>query len=500
MQGQTLNAVDLNNAFSKKQDFSPTLNSRLISVMDYCTATQVAIDITSCAQAALNAAAASNVSYGGKLVFFPAQFSPYVLLGTLTISGSFVGIIGEGAQTSYIQCANGSADCVQLGQVSGSATRDQSIRDMGIVGSSKTGGSIVHIFNTFNVLIQRNEFDKACRGNDIETKTNNITIRDTNIAANQSCTDYGIYWHAPGDGSSRADVLVLNNVVISGTYATGGTGIQWQGLANTLLCSHLRILTMQYGIRIQNPTNSVSNYPAFMNCFDMELEGFKSRALSIEAGNEFKITSSDMTNSSGASGQGSADDYAVFIGADASFSITRGVQITNSRIGASRNSGLQNNARGTQLSNNQFYSTSLEGSNLHPVIENTATSIDTMITNILCEDFGGAALASNCIHNDSGASYLIVNGIDSRFVNGSAITDAGSTNVSYRAILEPTGQIWSAETITTVANLPGCNAVREGARYYVTDQNTAVSYRGAVTGLGTTRQAVLCSNSSWIQD
>jgi hypothetical protein len=39
-----------------------------------------------------------------------------------------------------------------------------------------------------------------------------------------------------------------------------------------------------------------------------------------------------------------------------------------------------------------------------------------------------------------------------------------------------------------------------GARFYVTDQNTAVGYRGAVTGGGSIREAVLCSNSSWIQD
>lgn len=54
--------------------------------------------------------------------------------------------------------------------------------------------------------------------------------------------------------------------------------------------------------------------------------------------------------------------------------------------------------------------------------------------------------------------------------------------------------------VTTVANLPACGAGTEGARYYVSDQATAVAYRGAVTGSGATRQAVLCSNGAWIQD
>ena len=53
---------------------------------------------------------------------------------------------------------------------------------------------------------------------------------------------------------------------------------------------------------------------------------------------------------------------------------------------------------------------------------------------------------------------------------------------------------------TVVGSLPTCNAGYEGQRAYVTDQATAVAYRGAVTGGGATRQAVLCSNSAWIQD
>src|SRR5262249_54455964 len=54
--------------------------------------------------------------------------------------------------------------------------------------------------------------------------------------------------------------------------------------------------------------------------------------------------------------------------------------------------------------------------------------------------------------------------------------------------------------VLTVGTLPTCNAGSEGSRAYVSGQNTAVAYRGATSGGGTTRQAVLCSNSAWIQD
>ena len=53
---------------------------------------------------------------------------------------------------------------------------------------------------------------------------------------------------------------------------------------------------------------------------------------------------------------------------------------------------------------------------------------------------------------------------------------------------------------TTVSALPACTAANDGARAFVTDQATAVSYRGAVTGTGGTHQAVLCSSAAWIQD
>jgi hypothetical protein len=73
--------------------------------------------------------------------------------------------------------------------------------------------------------------------------------------------------------------------------------------------------------------------------------------------------------------------------------------------------------------------------------------------------------------------------------------DSGTAG-TYRDLLART----TITNPTTVASLPTCAAGNEGARAYVTDQNTAVSYRGAVTGGGSTRQAVLCSNSAWLQD
>lgn len=54
----------------------------------------------------------------------------------------------------------------------------------------------------------------------------------------------------------------------------------------------------------------------------------------------------------------------------------------------------------------------------------------------------------------------------------------------------------------TVANLPACTANTKGNSQFVTDQNTAVAYHGAVTGGGTpgTSQRVTCDGSAYYQD
>jgi hypothetical protein len=390
-----------------------------LSIMDFCTPDQVRNDITSCGQNAIDAAGSKTTrSYGGKVVLLPAEYSPYRLLGTLHLPG-FVSLEGEGVQTSYINCENGSADCVTIGNPSGPADRDQSIEKLGIWGTQKTGGAAVRIFNSYNVRMERVDLENMVRGIDIESRTNSITLRDIVMTVNLANSDYGIYWHAPGDGSSRSDVVTLDNVTISGQWSNA-TGIMWDGLANTLEISHLRAVQLNYGLRVINSAHSASHYPAFLNAHDFECEGAKIRCVSIEGGSEFKFSDSDFTNSSGHAKQGSGDDYAIGIFADANASITRGIQIVNSRIGISRLSGLYSEARDVQLSNLQFASTSLAGKQRAPVIRIAKGSQDTILVNIRCEEFGGRALASYCVQVDEGATRVQAFAVNAQYVQRGA--------------------------------------------------------------------------------
>jgi hypothetical protein len=390
-----------------------------LSVMDYCLPAQVAVDISDCAQAAIAAAATISVSYGGKRVFFPAQYSPYRLHGTLKLS-SFVGLEGEGPQTSYIECVNGKLDCLSVGDPSGSPSRDQSVTNIGIWGVNKSAGAGIRIVNAYRAHIENVGLERMIRGVDVGAHTNATSLRDVTITVNLPTSDYGIYWHASAERKERSDVLSLNNVVVDGQGSLA-TGMMWDGLANTTVGSSIRFLRMAYGLRVINSAGSASAVPAFLNWHDFEAEGFSRRAVSIEAGYEFKFVNADLANISERNGAG--DDYAVAILADLNASITRGVQFANARIGLSRKSGLYSEARDVQLTNVQFASTSMEGKGLNPVIQVGPSGQDSTFVNIVCEEFGGRALASQCLSVAPGAARIQALGFVTSYLNAPWLSD-----------------------------------------------------------------------------
>ncbi len=416
---------------------SVAAKSPTIEITDYCTPRQINNDITQCAQAAINAVAPRNNSYGGGIVHFPASLSPYQLLGTLTIPYSFVTLEGDGPQATLIRCGNGRADCIAIGG-GHDQTRGQAVLNLGMVGDAKTGGAAVTISNAFNVRIENATFDQMVNGIDLAGANNSITLRDIIIVDNQPNSEFGVYWHDRADGASRSDVLTINNVVIEGDWSNA-TGFLWDGFANTVVGSGLRILHQAYGVHVMNSAHSQSYYPQFLNIFDMELEGFKATALKIDAGRDFKIVGSDINNLTGGP-QGKADKAAIAISADIGASTTAGVSIINSRIGDSHLEGLYSEARDVQLSNDVFFSTSGIGPSGASVIRLAPSSSDVLLSNIRCEEFGGLAYAAYCISVDAGAQGIIANTIDARYVRNGAILDHGSVGASYIGIIQPNGQ------------------------------------------------------------
>ena len=419
---------------------SPTF-AYTVEITNYCTSTQIATDITNCAQQAINAAAPKNSSFGGGIVHFPADLGPYILLGTLQVPFSFVKLDGDSPQGTFISCKNGANDCITIGN-NNSPTRGQAISNLGIFGQGKTGGNGVIISNTFNVNIENVILGNMVNGIDFAGANNTMTLRNVMVSDNQPNSQYGIYWHDRADGTSRSDALAISNVIIEGNWSNA-TGFLWDGGASTVTGSTLRILHQQYGMRIMNSAHSQSHYPAFLNIFDLELEGFKLRALEIDGGADFRIVGSDINNLLGNSTPGSktnSDEQAIAILADTGYSYTRGISIVNSRIGDSHLAGLYSEAVDVQLTNDVFFSTQGGDNPGAPVINLAPSSRDVLLNNIRCEEFGGLGYASYCLQVSAGAQGIIANVIDARYVRIGAINDLGSKGASYVSVLQPNGQ------------------------------------------------------------
>lgn len=393
-------------------------------ITDFCTLAQIATDMTSCAQAAINAAAATaTASQGGRVIHMPAYVGAYNLAGTLSITSSFVTLAGDGRQATRILCANGSADCAIIGQTGAGQIRGSGLRDLSIWGSGKTGGAGVHVVNAYDTALDNISVEAAINGIDVDQDTNTTRLRHVLVTLATGSTGVGLRYHAVS--GHRSDVLSIYDVTIEGNW-TMSTGFVWDGPAFTVTGSGLRLLHGQYGLQVLNTAGSSVDYPQFMNMHDLEAEGFTKRALDIESGSDIKIASSDINNMTN-SGHGTTDDYAIACMQDAGgdHAQTRGIQIVNSRIGNSQRSGVYATCRNLQLTGNIFFSTSQAGLNAAPVIH-LANGADRIIINgNTCEELGGAAQASYCITDDVGVTNVQVGVNDYTAMNSGYINDVG---------------------------------------------------------------------------
>jgi hypothetical protein len=413
------------------------LRELTVSVFDFnnvggfATALQSAIDYLEAQVGALN--------YGGGIIDIPAgDWRPNA---KVTISKSFITLRGAGTQATSITFANGAQDCIEIdGGVSG--LRDVRILDMSVNGDGlKTAGAAIKLRNAYRCVFQRLAVEYCITGFDIGAGTNDITIRDTVIVPNQAASVAGIWWHCPTDGSARSDVLTLHNVVVSAQWSNA-TCMLWEGWCNTTVWSHVRFLHAAYGLRVRNPAPSSSYYPQFLNAHDLEAEGFKVRAVSIEAGACYKIVASDINNLTGGhASQGNADNHALAIIADNGASFTRSIQIGETRIGLCRSAAVYNEGWDVQLSNIIGVSASMSAIGASPVVHLAANSRNVQVVNLRAEEYGGAGKASYGVQIENGALDIQVDNIDATYVQTGAVNNLStSSRVSIGACVEPGGK------------------------------------------------------------
>lgn len=400
-------------------------------------------DNTGALQAAINAIearVATGNSNGGVIEIPPGT---HTFLGSLLINNSFISLAGSGTQSTLLNFANGALDCFVINgsTAPGGNLRDVWINDMTISGNGlKSAGASVKISNAFRCGMERVSIDNCITGIDVGGNTNSITLRDVMINPNQGASLYGIYWHCPGDGSLRSDALEVYNVVVDANWSNADCFV-WDGFCNTLAGSGLRLLHGRYCMRVLNSAASALYYPAFCNLHDAEFEGAKNRALDIRGGNEIKITDFDINNLSGGTSQGNADDYAIYIDSDLAHSITRGVQLTNGRVGLCRSNAIYSDSKDLQMANVTCISASYAGANTAAAVRLGSNSSDVQIANLIAEEFGGTGRCSYAVQIDSGAARIQGSNVSALYCNTGHILNNSSGQVGFYNVINPSGNL-----------------------------------------------------------
>jgi hypothetical protein len=448
---------------------SPTLaqwgNDFFVNVMNFCTPTQASTDITACAGAALTyLESIGTTSYGRGELFFPAQYSPYKLLGQLVVTGSFINLVGEGASATYLNCFSTTLNCIQLGQSSGTQTHNLGIRDLSVnvSGAVTTTGDNIEVINTSQAIIQNIDASNCYVCVEVTQNSNTTTVQNANLFAQQAAAVAGVYFHDSANGSSRSDELNLNNVNINGTYGQG-SGIIQDGQASTINMSTVTTVDFVHGWWVKNSAESATYFPSFSNVFNFQPQANSAEAIEIDAGSAWIISDSAIANGPG-SGATTAH-CAVLINPDTGYSVTKDVQISNSRIANAGQCGVSDAAQTTQLSNIVFAGIGLETANTYSSIVTGATAIGAHYSNITCET--QSTNAEYCVNIASGATNTTLSGIDGTNVTTAAVNDGG-TNTSQCQIIPPGGG-------PAVCGVGSANPVTEGGVFSIRQDQNAVT-------------------------
>lgn len=387
----------------------------------------------------------SNGSSGGGIGIIPQ--GRWRIVGDLPYIGTNVSLFGDGPQATLVDFQNGSSDCFKVGDPTMAVnTRGQVIAGMYLGAQAKTGGAMIKVRAAFNTKLSRIQSEANWIGIDVGSKCNSTTLEDIFISATQGAAPICLRFVAGASNAERSDVLAIRNVVLTGQWSDA-TCFEWDGAAYTVTAQSLRMLHAKHGMVVKNSAGNSSWYPSFLNAHDIEAEGFKQRAVWIQAGAGFKITGSDINNlTAGDPSQGAADLSSIQIDADIGASYTRSIQISDTRIGGTQREGLVFDARNMMLSNIIFYTTSYAGVNSYPAMRFSANAQNVQLSNIQAEEFGSAARSSYLLQLDTGAARISGNNLNAQFCNTGAILDnSGNTSNVFSNIVR-TGSLIPTQT------------------------------------------------------
>ena len=373
-------------------------------------------DDTTAIQAAINAAQTA----GAGQVWFPA--GTYKITGTLSITKNKISLLGAGVGATTLNFANGASDCITVVGVSqANQLYYFTLKGFLFTFTGKTGGRSLVLAYVSQAWIYDIYLENCWTGFEIWV-TNNISIYNVvfqGISGGSSAPAYygsyapgacyGIFFHAPGDGSGRSDALTTVNLIAQGLYG-GADGYIWDGAASTWNVFQTTALNCRYGMRIKNSAGSISNFPQFGEFDNFVTDGMSSIGLLIEGGKTMQFTNCILTNTSGAAGQGGGDTNAARILPDVGGSYTNALQFSNCRFGLCKQTAVYIGGRDVQIVNSIFSSGSTTPSNTYAAVQIAAPAQDVVINGNKVSEWGSANLWEYGIQVDAGTYRVLLVG------------------------------------------------------------------------------------------
>lgn len=368
-------------------------NSPLLNVKQFGAMGNGSTDDTAAVQGAL----AGCQAIGGCTLWFPVGH--YYLSQPIGISGDGVYLAGASRTGTHLVFHNGSGNGLVFhgsAQINGEGVRDLTVEN----GGTPTGGALISADTVAFLEVENVEFDNAWEGLAL-AQTNTVEVKDVNINATVTGAQFGIKWSSPV--GANASGLDLTNVVVQALYS-GADGLDWDGFATTMTMHNVALLSTKYGFHIENSAASTTAYPSFLQAQGLQIDGATVTALQIDGGFDFHFGDADVSNTSGAGGQGSADLAAVVILADAGASATRGVYFTGAKLGNTQRQAIVSGAQDVYVVGSTLSDTSKAGIGSYPVVELTGSAgANLFVGNKVGVVFGEGLRPSYGFQLDSGA-------------------------------------------------------------------------------------------------
>jgi|GEM_PF-1617948 hypothetical protein len=412
------------------------------------------------------ARAISALGSTGGTVQFPNANCAFA--GTIAIGTSGIHLKGAGINgTTLTFTGAGAADAITIGTFPASANctgasppssclqiTGVSVEDMTITAPNRTGGYLFDINGAREVLIQKIFYPSSwllaatAYVNNVEFHQLNGYIRST------SGSSYGILLYnaittGTNSGWYRSDQIGFDHVFMN-AQAAGANCFGWDGMVNTVVMTHVALLSCANGLVVNNSQASTMWFPLFLMADDLEVDGSSLNSVLINAGRDFHIVNGELNNSGNGS---SLANYPLAVNFDAN-SNTCCVFIDNTAIHDTWGGAAKIDVQDVTISNSHFFDTNHAGNGMAPTIDITAHASNVLVTgSFLGQRYGDSNKPSYGIQVEAGAG--VVSAAHNSY-SGTTVNNVNNLSANIMGFLGGITRTNGINTATTCAAATAC--------------------------------------------